>query len=446
MLLHALLAASLGATLLAAAALKVADRTGTAVAAETFGLRGRAARWVWLPLSALELALAAGLLAGPPAAAWAAAAVFSGFAGAQAIVIATGHAGAPCGCFGARGRVSWSSVARSALLALAAAVLALPLAGSHPPALVPSLAAFAAACAIVLRARRPGGALEIADEGPPLGARVALDDGVRLALFTADGCRLCRALIPQAQRLGGVVYDELADAAHWSRASVPGAPFAVALAADGTVLAKGTVNTRRQLRSVVAAAQARGGERPERPGHPERSSRRSFLATASAAVAAITAGRLAGSLVAPGEADAFHFCGHIYTTDGCPHPTGLPRIDGHGYPLRARDGKPVDDLGRLVSANGAPIDEAGAPLLDPDGRAQPAATRTRVCTAAGHRYGITVRTDGAWYRCCNGHVRKLLDCCTTSSRRINGDRALRGYCYGKRRVFCVMYFQTKVPC
>ena len=182
------------------------------------------------------------------------------------------------------------------------------------------------------------------------------------------------------------------------------------------------------------------------PARPERSSRRSFLATASAAVAAITAGRLVGSLVAPGDADAFHFCGHIYTTDGCPHPTGLPRIDGHGYPLRARDGKPVDDLGRLVADNGTPIDEDGAPLLDPDGRAQPAATRTRVCSAAGQRYGITVRTDGAWYRCCNGHVRKLVDCCTTSSRRINGDRALRGYCYGKRRVFCVMYFQTKVPC
>ena len=160
----------------------------------------------------------------------------------------------------------------------------------------------------------------------------------------------------------------------------------------------------------------------------------------------LTAGRLTGALVAPGDADAFHFCGHIYTTDGCPHPTGLPRIDRHGYPLRAKDGKPVDDLGRLVDANGAPIDEAGAPLLDPDGRPQPPARRRRVCTAAGKRYRIEVRTDGAWYRCCDGHVRKLIDCCTTSQRRINGDRALKGYCYANRRVFCVMYFQTNVPC
>jgi hypothetical protein len=76
----------------------------------------------------------------------------------------------------------------------------------------------------------------------------------------------------------------------------------------------------------------------------------------------------------------------------------------------------------------------------------PVARRRRVCTAAGKRFRIEVRTDGAWYRCCDGHVRKLIDCCTTSQRRINGDRALRGYCYARRRVFCVMYFQTNVPC
>ena len=43
-------------------------------------------------------------------------------------------------------------------------------------------------------------------------------------------------------------------------------------------------------------------------------------------------------------------------------------------------------------------------------------------------------------------MRKLVDCCTTDSRRINGDRAVKGYCYKGRKVFCVMYFQTKVRC
>ena len=54
--------------------------------------------------------------------------------------------------------------------------------------------------------------------------------------------------------------------------------------------------------------------------------------------------------------------------------------------------------------------------------------------------------DGGWYRCCGGTVRKLCDCCAHTQTRINGDAALEGYCYQGRKVFCVMYFQTKVPC
>jgi hypothetical protein len=444
-LFSALLAALVGAALLGAAWLKVADRTGTAVAAETFGLRGRAARWAWLALAGLEAGLAAGVLAGPPGAAWIVAGVLALFAAAQVVAITSGRAGAPCGCFGGRGRLSWGSVARTALLAASAGLLGAGVADTPPSPLAPVLGALALATAIALRERRPRGALDVEAEGPPLGAILDLAGRppARLALFVADGCRLCRALVAPAERWGAAILDEVADADAWAQADVPGAPFAVALAEDGEVLAKGTVNTRGQLASVLRTAQARAVAADD---PAPASSRRGFLATASAAVAALTAGTMVGSLVAPGEADAFHFCGHIYTTDGCPHPTGLPRIDRNGYPLRAKDGHPVDDIGRPIDASGAPIDPSGAPLLDPDGRLQPPATRTRICSAAGTRFGIPVRTDGAWYRCCNGHVRKLQDCCTTSSRRINGDRALRGYCYAKRRVFCVMYFQTKVPC
>ena len=153
-----------------------------------------------------------------------------------------------------------------------------------------------------------------------------------------------------------------------------------------------------------------------------------------------------GSLVRPGAAEAYHFCGHIYTTDSCPHPTGLPRIDAKGYPLRAADGHRVDDLGRLVDKQGYAVDEDGAYLLDPDGRRLPRAPRTKVCTATGHRYGFATQIDGAWYRCCKGHVRKLVDCCADHPRRINGDASLQGYCYANRKVFCVMFHQTKVPC
>lgn len=444
MLVDVLLAALLGAALLVAAALKVADRTSTAVGAAAFGLHGRAARAAWLPLALAEALLAAGLLAGATAAAWATAAVLATFAAAQAIAIAAGRGGAPCGCFGDRSRISWGSTARTAALAGAALVLALSGGAATAPVAARAVAAAAAlalAALLVAQARRgaPAGALEVAGEGPPLGARIDLGEpGVRLALFSSPGCRLCRALAPRAERrLGAVVFDERDDRDAWDAAAVPGAPFAIALAPDGTVLAKGTVNSQRQIESILAAARQRGGDAVDEP-----TSRRGFLATAGASVAALAAARGA----APGDADAYHFCGHIYTTDSCPHPTGLPRIDHRGLPLRGRDGKPVDDLGRLIDGRGTPIGDDGAPLRDPDGRPLPPATRTRVCNAAGRRYRIRVRTDGAWYRCCNGHVRKLVDCCTTSRRRINSDAGLTGYCYGGRRVFCVMYVQTKIPC
>jgi hypothetical protein len=175
--------------------------------------------------------------------------------------------------------------------------------------------------------------------------------------------------------------------------------------------------------------------------------RRGFLARVSGVLTTVVGVGAVGALVKPGDADAFHFCGHIYTTDSCPHPSGLPRVDAHGFPLRATDGVPIDDLGRPVDANGAPIDDAGGPLVDPDGRPLPTAPRSRVCQDGVARdFHLKTRVDGAWYRCCGGHVRRLVDCCARTRRRINGDAALTGYCYSGRRVFCVMYYDTKIPC
>lgn len=141
-----------------------------------------------------------------------------------------------------------------------------------------------------------------------------------------------------------------------------------------------------------------------------------------------------------------NFCGHTYTTGNCPHPTGLPRIDRRGRPLRASDGHPVDDLGRPVDARGYPVDSRGRRLTGPDGAPLAPAPRTPVCQATSEAYGVETRVQGAWYRCCGGRVRKLVDCCSLSRRRINGDAALTGYCYGERKVFCVMYHDTDVPC
>ncbi|HKG42964.1 MAG TPA: hypothetical protein VKB10_01805 [Gaiellaceae bacterium] len=181
-------------------------------------------------------------------------------------------------------------------------------------------------------------------------------------------------------------------------------------------------------------------------GIADASSRRGFLARTGRLLLGLAGGGYVLEAVRAQQADAYHFCGHIYTTGSCPHPVGLPRIDAKGLPLRASDGVPVDDLGRPVDKLGRPVDARRSLLRDPDGNALPAAPRTRVCSRAGREHGFRAQIDGAWYRCCGGHVRKLVDCCGYVGSRINGDAALTGYCYRGRRVFCVMYYDTKVKC
>ena len=176
-------------------------------------------------------------------------------------------------------------------------------------------------------------------------------------------------------------------------------------------------------------------------------SRRGFLAKVSGVLlGAAGAGAVVRTVVEPGEAGAFHLCGHTFTTGSCPHPAGMPRIDSRGYPIRDRDGVPVDDSGKPVDDAGRLVDEQGRLLRDPDGRPLPPRPRSKLCDIAGRKYNFTPHIDGGWYRCCGGKVRKLTDCCAYKSRRINGDAALTGYCYAGRKVFCVMYYDTKVPC
>ena len=122
-----------------------------------------------------------------------------------------------------------------------------------------------------------------------------------------------------------------------------------------------------------------------------RTTRRSLLARAGAALVGMMAGGAAAEAagrrprVVPGSNPIgggwYGFCGHTYTTGSCDSPFGLPRIDRGGRPLRPTDGRPVDDLGRLVDAAGRPVDEGGHPLLGPDGqprawRREPACART----------------------------------------------------------------------
>jgi Methylamine utilisation protein MauE len=280
----------LGLVLLASAALKLADRHGTHAALATYGIRAAgSARAVWGALVAVELALGVGVAAGVDAAAYAASALFAVFAVAQIAALATGRGGAPCACFGARGQVSDASAGRAILLTAAFAVLP-QLPRSEPSTeqwltlgLIAALAGLVALGITVLALARevgvlrlsidPRGALEVAHEGPEVGGRTALAERfgelapgrIGLAVFSSESCQMCQALAPAVAAFGRDPrvalreFDEVRDADAWAAADIPGSPFAVALDADGTVLAKGTFNTGAQLESVLAAAERRRG-------------------------------------------------------------------------------------------------------------------------------------------------------------------------------------------
>jgi hypothetical protein len=161
-----------------------------------------------------------------------------------------------------------------------------------------------------------------------------------------------------------------------------------------------------------------------------RTSRRSFLGRLGKAIVALMGGQMVASTLAPTRAEAYHICGHIFTTGSCPHPYApQTRIDRFGYPLHPKYGYPVDDRGRIYTSRDQ--------------------TRRKICEAwVTERYPHTRPTvmEGTWSRCCSGRIRRVVDCCSYSRTRINGDASLTGYCFNGRRVFCITYRETKIRC
>jgi hypothetical protein len=274
---------ALAAVLLAAAAGKVLAGRAGRDALRSYGLAGERLRaGVWAGASAGEAGLAVAVALGVPGAPLVAAGLLGAFAVAQLVAASRGRAGAPCGCFGGRGRIGRTSVARTALLA--GALAALPFLPDAEPStqtwlaigLGVSLAGVAAlAVALLALARElgelrlavaPQAALSLDHEGPELGGRVALIERferrapLALAVFTSPGCSLCHALAPSLRLIENDpevelrVFDEEADPDAWVALAVPGSPYGVVLAADGEVLAKGTFNSLYQLESLLAHA------------------------------------------------------------------------------------------------------------------------------------------------------------------------------------------------
>jgi hypothetical protein len=283
----------LGALLVVTAAAKLrSPAVSRAALGETFGVTVPAMQPViWASVIAVELVLGAGVIAGSTQAAYGAAALMAVFAALMIGAILRGKAGEPCGCFGAESRVGWAAVARN--VALGIAFGALPSLSDVELATdtwlgiglgVALIACAGLTVAVLALAREigslrmrvgPDSALEMPGEGPELGSRTSLveefgereESGFALAVFTSPACRICAGLEPAIATLAAHpalslrTFGEDTDADAWAALDVPGSPYAVAMSAEGEVLAKGTFNNLAQLESVIATAERRRGAR-----------------------------------------------------------------------------------------------------------------------------------------------------------------------------------------
>jgi hypothetical protein len=127
----------------------------------------------------------------------------------------------------------------------------------------------------------PLGALEVDDEGPPLGdvpeARAArTPDGSstvvggpgsgRLVAFVSDTCPICEQVapsLPAAARASGLELQVVSDPELETAYRVPGVPFVVVFDRLGVVRSKGTVNSLEQVEGLVDSARRRAAEAEE---------------------------------------------------------------------------------------------------------------------------------------------------------------------------------------
>ena len=162
-----------------------------------------------------------------------------------------------------------------------------------------------------------------------------------------------------------------------------------------------------------------------------RTSRRSFLGRVGTGVVALVGGPLVAHALKPERAEATHICGYTGSTESCPHPFApQTRIDRYGYPVHPKHGYPIDDKGNLYTSK--------------DQR------RRKICEQLVPDKYPRVKNpayDGSWYRCCNGRIREIEDCCSPHPYRINGDgTSIQSYCHNGRRLFCIAYRDTNVRC
>ena len=277
----------LAAILLAAAVAKLRRPGPLREAMDGHGVPARARPAAVAALASAEAALGVLVLLEPTAraAGWAAAGLGLAFAAALARLRLAGRRTAGCGCFGGRGErpLSWLIIRALAVAGLGALAGSGALAGRSPSAGALVAAALgvlglavAALAVLVLALYRqvgvlerrlgPRAALELAEEGPPLGEPAPplaglARRGAELVAFGSPGCRLCAEIEPGLRALAraglpvrAVTEEDDPDA--FGRFRVPGTPF-VAFLVDGVVASKGLVNTLEQIEELIDLGERR---------------------------------------------------------------------------------------------------------------------------------------------------------------------------------------------
>jgi len=253
-------------------------------AAETLaehGLPRQARRPLTVLLALVELAIATLLASGVAlgVAGIAAAALGGLFTAFLIRARVRGRQRTTCGCFGgARSANTLMLAARAALLGASGAAVAIGLPTVEPltsdgwrTVAIAALGALTVALALAVLALYrqvgvlslrlgPRTALELDDEGPPIGHPAPLLDGLKrrgseLVAFVSLNCRMCIEVVPGLRALAkeGIPVHWMREDTHeevFERWGVPGTPFVVHVV-DGVVRAKGLVNTLEQIDWVI---------------------------------------------------------------------------------------------------------------------------------------------------------------------------------------------------
>ena len=264
-----------------AAAAKLARPARAAEALAEHGIPRRTRRPLTVLLALAELGVATLLAAdiAAPAAGIAVAALGGLFTAFLIRARMRGRRRTTCGCFGgARSAGTLRLAARATVLGASGAAVAIGLPAVEPftadgwrTVAIAVLGALAVALTLAVLALYrqvgvlslrlgPRTALELDEEGPPIGHPAPLLEGLNrrgseLVAFVSLNCRMCIEVVPGLRALAkeGIPVHWLREDTHeevFERWGAPGTPFVVHVV-DGVVRAKGLVNTLEQIDWVI---------------------------------------------------------------------------------------------------------------------------------------------------------------------------------------------------